>query len=320
MILCVCLNPAVDVTYRLDAGLHPGHTHRVTSQEQRAGGKTLNVARLLTDRGIACTLLAPLGADTGRSIRADLAATAIRTSFVEITGPTRRTVVVVDPTDATVLNEPGPPLSGTEWAAVLERYQALLPTADLVVMSGSLPPGVPADAYRVLTALAAEHDLPALVDAGGPTLRAALAAHPYLVKPNLAELAGISSGPLHSTADIVAAGHELLALGARNAVISCGSDGLVAVTETGSWHARAGLVTGNPTGAGDALVAALAAATVSDLPWPDRLRAGAGMSAAAVADPVAGHVDPNLQSALTAGVTLTPLPAPSAASPPTLPP
>jgi tagatose 6-phosphate kinase len=300
VILCVCLNAALDVTYHLDGELRAGASHRVASQLQRAGGKAINVARLLVDAGSVAAVLAPVGGDTGTMIRTQLAAAGIESQLIEVDGVTRRTLTVVDSRDATVFNEAGPHISEPEWALLLSTFDEQVSGADLVVLAGSLPPGIPADAYRQLTEIAAARGVPSIVDAEAQALALALTGHPYLVKPNLAELATVIGGPLTSPAQIAAAGRELQRRGATNAVISCGSAGLVAVSDSGCWLARAQVMTGNPTGAGDALTAALALGTLADMPWPQRLRDGAGMSAAAVADPVAGHVDPQLRAELTA--------------------
>ncbi len=315
MLLCVCLNPAVDVTYRLDTPLVPGTSHRVAAVHERAGGKALNVARVAGRLGLPATVLAPVGGDTGEAIRSGLAAAGLPGVLVPIAEPSRRTLAVADPLEATMLNEAGPVLGAAEWQAVREQFELRLSSADLVVLAGSLPPGVPLDAYRVLTDLAARHGVPTIVDAEGEPLRLALAARPWLVKPNRQELAGVTAGAPRSVAEIVAAGHELRRLGAANVVVSNGAEGLVAITQDGVWRAVGPQVTGNPTGAGDALVASLAAGFLHDQPWPERLRDGVARSAAAVAAPVAGELDLATADRLAPAVQVELLPsAPEPAS------
>jgi tagatose 6-phosphate kinase len=230
--------------------------------------------------------------------------------LVEIAGTTRRTIAVVDPHDATLFNEPGPFVSLDEWHSLVNAFETALDRATLVVLSGSLPPGAPIDAYAQLTELATRRSVPVIVDAEGEPLHRALSARPYLIKPNLAELRTIVDGPLDTLAEITSAGKELRRRGARNVVVSCGRDGLIAITEDGQWQAKGPSVEGNPTGAGDALVAALSAGTVRDDPWEQRLRDGVAWSAAAVAAPLAGQVDPATATALALGVRLEQLPEP----------
>jgi tagatose 6-phosphate kinase len=298
VILCVCLNPAVDVTYRVPR-LVPGATHRVREVTERAGGKGVNVARVAASLGGVATVLAPVGGATGEAIAAGLPGAVL----VPVAGASRRTVAVVDGAGATLLNEPGPRLSAAEWDAVAAAFAGALRDAEVVVLSGSTPPGAPPDAYRRLTALAG--GVPVVVDADGTRLELALEARPWLVKPNLAELATVVPGPLASPADVAGAARELVARGARNVVVSCGPDGVVAVTADGAWTARPPHdVAGNPTGAGDALVAALALGAVRGAPWPAMLADGVAASAAAVAAPVAGEVDPAAARGLRPGVVV----------------
>ena len=310
MLLSVCLNPAIDVTYRLDTPVVPGHSHRVGSVHERAGGKGINVARVAQHLGLAGTVLAPIGGVTGAGIRAELdsgrtatgATSSVQSHLVQIAGTSRRTIAVVDPHDATLFNEPGPVLSSDEWSLLVASFETAVEQASLVVLSGSLPPGVPLDAYAQLTAVANARGRRVVVDAEGEPLQLALAARPYLVKPNLAELRTIVDGPLGTRSEIAAAGRELRRRGALNVVVSCGSDGLLAITEDGNWSAKSPSVKGNPTGAGDALVAALAVGTVRGDPWERRLRDGVAWSAAAVAAPLAGQIDPAVGAELRSAI------------------
>jgi tagatose 6-phosphate kinase len=270
VILTVTLNAALDVTYVVDA-LVVHDTNRVREVHERAGGKGVNVAGVLHALGqdVVATGFA------SDAVRRELQAAGIPEEFVATAG--RRTVTVVDGADATVLSEPGSVVSSAQWTLLMTRFQALAADADAVVLAGSLPPGVPADAYA---RLGRASQAPVLLDTSGSALRAGLAARPAVVKPNRAELAELGESS-----------EALLDLGAAAVVVSCGADGLVAVTDDGGWRAvPPERVAGNPTGAGDAVVAALAATL--DQPWPHRLADAVALSAAVVASPVAGQFDP----------------------------
>ncbi|MFJ3788675.1 1-phosphofructokinase family hexose kinase [Kitasatospora sp. NPDC090091] len=291
MIVTVTPNPALDVTYAVPA-LRPHTTHRVAAVHEQAGGKGVNVARVLHALGRPATALLPLGGPTGEVIRAELDRTGLPYLSVPLRpgAVTRRTVTVVDEADATVLNEPGPELTDEDWAAVLAGAAGLLPAAHTLVLSGSLPRGLRPGAYGDLVRLAHRHGLPVVLDAGGAALTEALAARPTLVKPNAAELRDATG-----IADPLAAARALADGGARAVVASLGPAGLLAVTPDGAWHARLpeGRVVrgGNPTGAGDAAVAALAAALADGGPWPQALAEAVALSASAVRAPYAGHFD-----------------------------
>jgi tagatose 6-phosphate kinase len=292
VILTVTLNAALDVTYRIDA-LAPHTTHRVREVTTRPGGKGVNVAAVLTQLQEPVVATGLLGGPTGEQIRAGLATAQIPEAFVPIAGDSRRTLVVADGTDATGFWEPGPPVTEAEWEAFVSRFRGLAKVARAVVLSGSLPVGVPDDAYARLVAIANEVAVPSIVDAEGTALGRALPARPTVVKPNAAELASVRGGRTPDTvADVLAAAHALRAAGPGAVVCSRGADGLIASVPHGAYRAAPpAAVSGNPTGAGDAVVAALARGLANGDEWRALLADAVALSAAAVAVPVAGAFD-----------------------------
>ncbi|MFJ5833663.1 1-phosphofructokinase family hexose kinase [Streptomyces sp. NPDC093089] len=288
MIVTVTLNAALDVTWEV-SDLRPRTSHRVLAAHERPGGKGINVARVLAFLGHAPLATGLTGGPTGRLIHDGLRSTGIRTSFVTVAGESRRTVGIVSRNDgdATVFNGLGPDVTATEWASFVGHFATAVRGASVVVLSGSTPPGLPADAYAVLIRTAAAEGALTVLDASGPALTAALAAGPDVVKPNAAELAEATGCD-----DPWAAAAELRRRGARTVVASAGPDGLLAVTPSGAWRAAPPeLLSGNPTGAGDACVAAIASGLAARAAWPDILREAVALSAAAVPCAVAGEVD-----------------------------
>ncbi|MGG2465850.1 1-phosphofructokinase family hexose kinase [Streptomyces sp. RGM 3693] len=289
MILTVTLNAALDITYRVPR-LHPHTTHRVTEVTERAGGKGLNVARVLAALGHRTVATGFAGGGTGEALRNLLAQeTLVTDALVPVGGATRRTVAVVDGNtgDTTQLNEPGPTVSPTEWAAFLGTYRELLGEAQAVALCGSLPPGVPVDVYARLIRAARTAGVPVLLDTSGEPLRRGLAARPDLAKPNADELAALtgSTEPLRAARDA-------RRRGAHAVVASLGPDGMLAVTADGAWQAAPPRrYAGNPTGAGDSAVAGLLSGLVEELPWPDRLSRAVALSAATVRATTAGEFD-----------------------------
>jgi len=289
VILTVTLNAALDVSYDVDA-VTPGASHRVRGVRARAGGKGINVARVLRGFGHEVLVTGLVGGTTGDLIRANLAAAGLPESLTTIRAESRRTVSVISRAtgEATLFNEPGPTVDATEWEQLLDRVGSLARSATVVVMSGSLPPGVPPDAYAVLVRAARAGGALSIVDADGSALTDSLSAQPDAVKPNAAELAAATGIPAPD-----AAAASLLATGARTVIATFGAEGIVARTPGGSWRAwldtRIDAV--NPTGAGDACTAAVAAGLAGGSPWPEILTIAVAWSAAAVLTPVAGDVD-----------------------------
>jgi tagatose 6-phosphate kinase len=295
MIATVTLNLALDVTYTV--GEITWHAaNRVTAVSERAGGKGVNVARVLAALGHRSVVCGLVGGLTGDAITAELEAAGMPTALTPIAGTNRRTVAVVDSSagDATGFWEPGPTVTEGEWHAFLDAYEAVLGDARAVVLSGSLPPGLPPDAYGELCRRAAEAGVPAVLDADGDALRAGLSGRPAVIKPNRDELARVAG-----EGDWLAAAGSLMAAGAGSVVVSGGAEGMLAVTPEGVWRAAPPeRVAGNPTGAGDAAVAALTAGVVAGRTWPERLADAVALSAAAVGTPVAGGFDHQLYQRL----------------------
>ncbi|GAA1399530.1 MULTISPECIES: 1-phosphofructokinase family hexose kinase [Oerskovia] len=294
-VLCLTPNPAWDVTYGVDR-LDPGEALRVRSVAARAGGKGVNVARVVRALGGDSVAVAPVGGLLGPAFAADLEAAGQPASLVPVAGALRQAVAVVPehagPDDGghpTVLNEPGAPLTAQEWALFVRTAVGLVGDGTVVTISGSLPAGTTQDRFTDLVRSLRAAGCPVHVDASGPGLLWAARAGADLLKPNRAELAEATGET--GLAEGVAA---LQGLGARDVVVTDGEKGLAAF-EPGSTTpaARARLdvpVQGNPTGAGDAAMAALAVS--AGRPWAERLALTVATSAAAVLQPVAGEVDP----------------------------
>ena len=144
---------------------------------------------------------------------------------------------------------------------LLRQLLRRLQPGDLVVLAGSLPQGAPADTYGAWVRRCREAGAKVFLDADGEPLRRALAAGPYLVKPNAAELERVAGRALPTEADRIGAARALFAQGVQKVVVSLGGEGALYLTPKEIWRARAVPVpVGSTVGAGDSMVAALAAA------------------------------------------------------------
>ncbi|TYB58089.1 1-phosphofructokinase family hexose kinase [Nonomuraea sp. PA05] len=300
MIITVTLNLALDVTYQVPAVDWDG-VNRVSAVHRRAGGKGVNVARVLAALGRDVLVTGLAGGPTGRAIEADLKSARLPTALYDIAGDSRTTLAVSGTDNTALFNEPGPEVASAELTGFIRHFEALLTSADAVVLSGSLPRGVPSDTYATLAALATERGVPSIVDADGDPLRHAPEGRPSILKPNADELARAVPGGTPAEG-----AQALRGRGAQAVVVSMGADGLLAVTGEGTYAARMPYtVRGNPTGAGDSLVAGLALGLVEPDPWPDRLRRAAALGAAAVATPVAGEFDPDVYADIHPQIIIT---------------
>lgn len=295
MILTITPNPAVDETYGLEL-LDVGGTNRVDAPLRRAGGKGLNVARVAHSQGVPVIALAPVGGDSGRVFTRELVASGVEHSLVHVGAQTRRSMAVVENGTGrtTVINERGGALDESEWDTLRAQVRALLDQgASVLVASGSLPEGADEDFYPWCVREAKRRSIPSIIDTSGPALLAAAQAGATVLKPNHHELAAITG--THSLLD---GAQALLEAGAENVYASAGEEGLFhfAARTPGRWDAAwlPEPLVGNPTGAGDAVVAAIAVGlhrgedhTAVILPR------AAAWSASAVLVPAAGELHPS---------------------------
>lgn len=286
-IATVTLNPALDVTYRVRA-LQVGGSIRVLETRSQAGGKGINVARVLQALGQASQAIAPLGGLLRAPFEEQCAAWGLPLRSVPINGSTRQTITVVDEAgQATMLSEPGPKLSEAEQDEVVRAAALALETAPALIVSGSLPGGTAPALVGELVALCQRRRRVSLVDTSGEALLIAARAGAEIVKPNEEEL-------LRSTGqtDVDTAAASLLDLGAHMVIVSRAAEGLIAYTETSRLAASGVPIQhGNPTGAGDAVVAALALAAATNMGRQEGLRLACAAGAAAVRQPYAGWVE-----------------------------
>jgi 1-phosphofructokinase len=299
MIVTVTPNPSIDRTITLDSPLTRGAVHRVASVSSEPGGKGVNVARTLMLAGHDAVAVLPAPAGDPLLAALDISGLAYRA----ITGSTAavRTNITVTESGGTTtkLNERGGTLDPATLDALTEAVLDSAARASWVVLSGSLPPGVPSRWYADVVALLAPLDCRVAVDTSDDPL-AALAesfdlAAPDLIKPNsdeLASITGTSAVVLESAAaqgdpgPVVAAARQLVDRGARAVLATLGAGGAVLVDQTGSWLATPPpIVPVSTVGAGDSSLAGYLLADVSGLAAPERLRMAVAYGSAAASLP-----------------------------------
>lgn len=286
-IATVTLNPAIDQTVTLDE-LRRGHVQRASSVRFNAGGKGVNVASCLADWGLPVAATGLLGADNAGSFETLMRAKTIEDRFLRVEGATRTNIKLVDREETTDVNLPGFVAQPADLAAADEEAIALAARCSLLVVAGSLPDGAPADHYAELLSRLAATGKPVILDASGAALKHALAARPHAIKPNMAELAELTGEACDSAADAARLARRLQASGIALVVVSMGADGALFCSGAGLIRARLPAVSGGSTvGAGDAMVAGLAAALVegADLERTARLASAFAVGKLGLAGP-----------------------------------
>lgn len=253
MIYTVTLNPSIDYIVRLDK-VEVGQVNRMDSDDKYAGGKGINVSRILKRLDIDNTATGFIGGFTGRFITDEIEKEGIETSFVPVLEDTRINVKIKADQE-TEINGPGPVVSDAELAQLKEKLSHLT-VGDVVVFAGSAPSNLGNKVYKELLPLAKEAGASIVCDFEGQTLLDSLVYQPLLVKPNNHELEAIFGVTLSSLDDIEHYARRILEMGAQNALISMAGDGALLVTKDSAYfaHPIKGNVK-NSVGAGDSMVA-----------------------------------------------------------------
>ncbi len=290
MILTAGLTPAWQQVLVFDA-FAPGQVNRARAAHWCASGKVLNVARALYHLGAPGRALTVVGGVPGQQIRDDFARLGIAARWVEGAVPTRVCTTVLDGARraATELVPEAGEVSDAERAAFLEAYAEEAAAAAVVVLIGSLPAGTPPDFYRALLARTPGR---AVLDARGPELLGALAAGPFLVKPNGEELGRTLGRDLRDDTALLDGMRELNRRGAAWVVVSDGGNPVHVTGRDVAYRLRpppAAVV--NPIGCGDCMAAAIAWALSRGLTPPEAVRYGMAAAADKLGRLLPGEVD-----------------------------
>lgn len=259
MIATVTLNPSVDRRYNIEE-LAKNTVNRTDDYAASAGGKGLNVARVLKMLGEEVAGFGFIGGETGSFIQSELEKMEVANQFMEVDGTTRTCLNIIDTNgDNIEVLEAGPTISKADAEKFLEAFDAEVENYDFFTMSGSLPKGLDQTIYSDLIERANAKGKRVILDTSGDILLKNLKAEPFLIKPNEDELSDITGIELDSEAAIKEAAQVLLDKGAKNIAISLGSEGMYFFGEEGNFKVEIpSIEVQNTVGSGDSSVAGFA--------------------------------------------------------------
>ena len=280
MILTVSLNPAVDKTCEIES-IQPGTVNRLKSAVSVAGGKGINVTKILRQFHMPVMAVGFLGGSGGKLIEDAMEELGVECHFTRIKGQTRTNVnILAEDGSVTELLEPGPVIREKELEEFRKQFSGCLELCEMAVLSGSVPEGVPTDIYRQLIEECHRNGVKVILDTSGEALREAVPAMPDLLKPNLKELESLI-GKKIDTRKVFAEEVNRLCEQVGKLVISLGSEGLFYVDEDRDIYQAAKEVNVvNTVGCGDTVVASLCMSEVAGDDADTALQKAAALAAA----------------------------------------
>jgi len=262
MILTITLNPAYDLIYWVKEIEQKGETQlsRAFRTYSSAGGKGINVSIYLASVGVENIAMGLIGGHTGRTIKRSLREEGIITNFTWISEETRSNVAILkkgQEDNPIEINSEGPEISERVLKQFLDQYETMLHRVKCVVLSGSLPPGIPKSFYRKLVEQAKEMGIRTVVNTGGEYVGPAAKAGPFLIKPDIRERKEVMGEELTNSQSIIDVGRKILNFGTEYVLLSHGLTGDILVSKEKIWELEANrdqLTVKNRVGAGDSLI------------------------------------------------------------------
>ena len=287
MIVSVTANTSLDhilfvPTFELN------YTMRATQVVQSMGGKPTDAAWILGELGIPSLALGFVAGAVGNQIEAMLHQRGVKTEFIAVEGESRRNILIIceDGGGQATITDNSLIVRQAQVKALREQYQQTLGQATCVILGGTLPAGMAPDFYADFIALAQGRNIPTIFDASGPYLQAGLEAKPTFVKPNQHELAELTGQPVTSIEEAFQAGQMLQRQFGTSPVITLGArGGLALLPERAYYIPPLNVEVANTAGAGDGVLAGLAASIRQGLPVEEGLRLGFAAASAVLLTP-----------------------------------
>jgi len=281
-------NPAIDLSTSVDK-IMPIRKLRCAGARRDPGGGGINVARVVKRLGGDVTAFYPVGGPIGELLCRLVDREKVPSVTVDIAQDTREDLTVFDKASGRQYRFvlPGPLVTEAEWHRCLKAFSLIKWKPDYIVASGSLPPGVPDDAYAELARLAKKRGSRLILDTSGVPLAAALREGVWLVKPSLRELQELIGQSLSHEAEWVRASRKLVDDGQAAVVaVTLGHHGALVTSADGAFRAPAlDIQPVSTVGAGDSFLGAMVWGLAEGMSVPDATRYGVAGGSAALLNP-----------------------------------
>ncbi|MDK2840217.1 MAG: 1-phosphofructokinase [Thermosipho sp. (in: thermotogales)] len=243
-ILTVCMNPALDREFYI-SDFTVDKLHRLNPENSRMtpGGKAINVAVDLATFGVKTIVTGFIGGYLGEVVLSELRKTSnlITTNFVHIKEEIRENIAIIDEKNHTLteINSSGPVIPIDDLQHFMRRFSIMVPNVSLIVISGSVPGGVPNSIYGELTRIARKSNKIVFWEAKDEIVSESLKiSAPLILRPDFRREKRLFGNALNSEQDYIDAGKEAIRYGVKMAVLSYKIDYDIVVTEDGVWFIK----------------------------------------------------------------------------------
>ena len=256
MIYTITLNPALDRTLWVEK-IQPDDSNRIEREERYAGGKGIDVSKVLTTLGTNNKALGFVGGFAGEELEGMLLNKGITYDFIRVSCETRTNIIVNDISNGaqTVFTARGPEINPHELRRLVHKVENL-DKPEVVVVSGSLPPGVHPEIYRKIVEMAKSRGAKVILDTDGDAMKVGIQGCPDAIKPNVHELSRLVGMELKEMDEIISAASGVREQGVGIVLVSMGARGVLLVAGKEQYLASPPEVkVKNTIGAGDSAVA-----------------------------------------------------------------
>ena len=279
MIYTLTLNPAVD--YYIDINnFEEGELNKVNNAYTLAGGKGINVSKVLKNFNIESTALGFCGGFTGDYIKKDIKECGIKENFIYLEEDTRINIKLKTNKTETEIAGKSPNISKEKVNELINYIKNNIKENDILVLSGSVPNSIESSIYKDVISNA-NKNIKVILDARDEAFKIGLKEKVFLTKPNKKELGEYFNKNIESTDDIIKYARELIKEGSENVIVSLGKDGSVLVTKDEAYIGNApdGKLISS-VGAGDSMVAGIVYGISNNLNIIDSYKYASGSSTA----------------------------------------
>ena len=295
MITTVKLNASIDKAYHMTEKIENGTVMRVAKTDNSAGGKGLNVARVIKLCGVDSKATGLVGGFNGQYLESLLDADGINHEFGHIQGETRSCINILDPGyGSTEYLEGGCNVTKEEEADFLNKFPEIIKDSDVVTISGSAPKGMGKDIYQKLIKVIKDQGKQVILDTSGEYLEKGLESQPTMVKPNEDEIELLFHTKIQSKDEVITYAKRIYKeKEIPYVVISLGGDGALLVCEKGIYQGKPPKIEiANTVGCGDSMVGAFAVALEKKMEPEAALKYAVSVASANALSPHTGRFDP----------------------------